>query len=72
MVARLLATATLWVRIQTSQKFKNGRRTISKEVANTLKPSQKIYKKGFVQVVTVTRRLTELPKEEAYSKVEQR
>ncbi len=39
-VARLPATAALWVRIQTSiKKYKKG--DISKGVANTLKPNKK-------------------------------
>jgi hypothetical protein len=40
LVARLLATAAFWVRIQTSQKYKMG--DISKGVATKLSPAKKI------------------------------
>ncbi len=43
LVAHLLATAALWVPIQTSLKIQKG--DISKGVANTLKPAKKILQK---------------------------
>jgi hypothetical protein len=48
LVAGLLATAALWVRIQTSMK-KHKMGDISKGVANTLKPAKKNHFKKIIQ-----------------------
>jgi hypothetical protein len=45
LVARLPATATLWVRIKTSLRNTKWRHHISKGVANTLQPAKNIPKK---------------------------